>query len=276
MQRFWGPRFRVSVPSILFFLNRYLAVLGHLPVLVFVSFFPGSPAVRSHFYCGTITCSNVCALTTDVSISPEVESLHVLTYLARCASCLPLGKYYQQLTGILQFTVGGLQLVRTYALYNRSRWVLSALMGLYGLAFVVAVWATCTAWASPTPKIPTDGLAGGHCTLGLSQAYEKYLVGVWAAVPLFDGVILAFTLSRVFSVYREWRGGLFALLWRDSIAYFVVLFVCHLLNIVTTLVSTPAYRGISVPVINAISSCMITRLMLNIRDPDLGRIQEEL
>ncbi|KAI1787320.1 hypothetical protein LXA43DRAFT_713694 [Ganoderma leucocontextum] len=48
-----------------------------------------------------------------------------------------------------------------------------------------------------------------------------------------------------------------------------VLFVCHLSNILSCLLAKPAYKGMSVTTTNVVASSLITRLLLNIRDPDL-------
>ncbi|TBU31238.1 hypothetical protein BD311DRAFT_132658 [Dichomitus squalens] len=76
-------------------------------------------------------------------------------------------------------------------------------------------------------------------------------------------------MHRVLRVESRCRGYILTILMRDGAFYFAVLLVCHVCNISTCLLSQSAYRGISVTTTNVIASTLMTRLMLNLRNPKL-------
>ncbi|TBU51489.1 hypothetical protein BD310DRAFT_834222, partial [Dichomitus squalens] len=97
VERFWMRR--QSLVSLIFFLNRYLALIGHVP-MIYELFWVNDTSNTS---CGT---------------------LHV---------------YQEPLIVAIQTVIGVLQLFRTYALYNQSRRVLSFLCAYGLIAVSVAI-----------------------------------------------------------------------------------------------------------------------------------------
>ncbi|KAI1783359.1 hypothetical protein LXA43DRAFT_1187057 [Ganoderma leucocontextum] len=91
----------------------------------------------------------------------------------------------------------------------------------------------------------------------------------WSSVLAYDTTVFALTLYRALGVNSRWRGNILSILLRDGAFYFAVLLVCHLCNILTCILAQAVYRGISVTITNVIASSLITRLMLNLRDPHL-------
>ncbi|KAI9068858.1 hypothetical protein FKP32DRAFT_1671903 [Trametes sanguinea] len=248
--RYWGTR--MSSMSLLFFVNRYLSLIAHIPIIV-------------EFYWA------------------DSNSLY---------------GYHQLLSGVTQVIVGVMQLVRTYALYGKSRRVLLSLFMLCGAGCLVSAWAVAMAWeagrtqAPRHPSVQTQA-ERGVCDLTMSRIQGQYLAAVWASVLIFDAVVFTLTAVQVLRDGKPWPGGLSARMLRDGTLYFGILFVCHLTNILTclvaqvkpprsaffpsptsTLTSPPGsaqrvYRGVSVTATNIISTSMISRLMLDIRDPRL-------
>ncbi|KAI9432956.1 hypothetical protein H4582DRAFT_1018439 [Lactarius indigo] len=100
IDRFWHPRPHTWA-SIIFFANRYIALLGHVPFLYIV-------------------------------YADPCKTVHLQPLLA---------KYHGVLMLLLHFLTAALLMMRVYALYFRNKWVLAfvALEGV--AAFSVACWA---------------------------------------------------------------------------------------------------------------------------------------
>ncbi|KAI0695282.1 hypothetical protein C8T65DRAFT_744073 [Cerioporus squamosus] len=242
IERIWRRPW--SLVSFGFFLNRYLSLLGHIPVMY-------------EFYASM--AQSLCFL--ELFTRP---SIRIFDNIPRC---FELQMYHQLLAGVTQVVVGAMQVFRIYALYSGSRQVLLLLVTLVVLGCSISAWAVGHTWqlhrtVSIAPRLVHHG-AHENSTPGVD-----YLAAVWACVLVFDFVVFVLTLYRVFKVGRKWRGSIFTLMLRDGTLYFGVLFVCHLGNILTCLVAQPAYRGITVTTTNVIATSLIARLMLNIRDPE--------
>ncbi|EJF55882.1 hypothetical protein DICSQDRAFT_175407 [Dichomitus squalens LYAD-421 SS1] len=134
-------------------------------------------------------------------------------------------------------------------------------------------WAVSQAWHQPSGDKTMAGIPGVGCDLTMTEAQGKYLSFVWASVLAWDTTVFALTVYRVLGSGSRWRGSLMGVLLRDGAFYFAVLLVCHMCNILTCLLAQAVTRGISVTITNVIASSLITRLMLNLRDPRLLRNQ---
>ncbi|TFK82398.1 hypothetical protein K466DRAFT_603726 [Polyporus arcularius HHB13444] len=244
IERFWGRPW--SLVSFGFYLNRYLSLIGHIPVMY-------------ELY------------------ASMAQSLCFLDAFARCSirifdnisRCFELQMYHQLLAGVTQVIVGVMQVFRVYALYSGSRQVLLLLVGLVIMGCAISGWAIGQTWHVHRSYLVNVPERIG-CDLTMSQAQGEYLAAVWACVLVFDFVVFVLTLYRVLKVGRKWRGSVFTLMLRDGTLYFGVLFVCHLGNILTCLLAQPAYRGITVTTTNVIATSLIARLMLNIRDSEFS------
>ncbi|KAJ8474740.1 hypothetical protein ONZ51_g7017 [Trametes cubensis] len=219
VERYWkGGR---SWASIFFFLNRYMTVLSHIPVVV--EFFATMPE-----------------------------------------SCI----------------VGVLLMLRTYALYNRSRKVVYLLTSICALGGAVSVstdpmmgcsntkWAIVSVRGLHVPSFQDVAIYTG-CDLTLTEKQGYYLAAAWSSILVFDATVFVLTLVQALRVGRTWSHSLFYVMLRDGTIYFGMLVMCYLSNILTYILAEPVYKGVSTTMTNVISSTLITRLMLNIRDPKL-------
>ncbi|RPD76978.1 hypothetical protein L226DRAFT_559154 [Lentinus tigrinus ALCF2SS1-7] len=229
VERFW--RFRKGRPSwgtIGFFLNRYLSILGHIPVIL--EFF-GSEAYS----------------TDELS-------------------------HWQMLAGVAQLIIVALQISRVYALYSGSRKVLCTLICLSIVVFAISGWAIRDTWQTQCSTV-ADRPNGTqtNCDIEASRTEGRSLAVVWASMLVFDIAIFGCTLRRVLQVRdgERWTGSLFTLMLRDGAIYFGVLLLCHLANILVCMLAEPAYKDPSVTITTVVATMLISRLMLNIRDPDL-------
>ncbi|TBU38854.1 hypothetical protein BD309DRAFT_483972 [Dichomitus squalens] len=223
VERFWMRR--RSLVSHIFFLNRYLALIGHIPVIY------------------------------------EFFWVHDTTEL---------------LIAAIQIVIGVLQLFRTYALYSQSRRVLSCLCAFGLIASSVAIWAVTNASedskGDPSKAVPTFG-----CEAALSETGAHFLAVAWSVSLAYDALMFALTLYKTLhAVYnRATRSSLSTLLLRDGAFYFGILLLCNVANILTLILPQlpPPLRGISVNRTTTISTSLMARLMLNIRDPAMREPQ---
>ncbi|KAM5538830.1 hypothetical protein V8D89_007552 [Ganoderma adspersum] len=109
---------------------------------------------------------------------------------------------------------------------------------------------------------------------------------------IYDATVFVLTLSQAICAYRLWSHSLATLMLKDGTLYFGVLGICYLLNIVTFVVRSgryikfltsslqtlmflcvgagcTGYKGILTTVTNILSNVLVSRMMLNIRDPNL-------
>ncbi|TFK40054.1 hypothetical protein BDQ12DRAFT_734091 [Crucibulum laeve] len=228
ISRFWSMR-RITWASSFFYLNRYLTLLGHGPV------------VHQYFWS---------------SSSPE-----------RFSVCLSLLLFHQYLAIAVQTIVGILLIMRTYALYKRNIWVLLGLCAAGGVVIAFGTWCVVSGGKSTqtAASLPITG-----CLVPISQDDASRLASAWTGMLCFDVLIFGMTIYKSITRKREGRSTLLNVLIRDGAIYFGVMVIAGLSVIITFYVSPEYERGITTTLTNVISSTMISRLMLNLRDPEIS------
>ncbi|KAJ6468128.1 hypothetical protein C8R47DRAFT_1200993 [Mycena vitilis] len=240
ISRYWGSQF--TWVNALFFANRYGTLLGNIPV------------VMEYFWSQN---------STPTKIKASFESL-----------CLGLESYHQYFIVASQIMIGvrdiAMLILRTYALYERSKRVLT---------LMVTVTVAAVAWSILTGKAvdkSTNLPLYFGCNYPTSREQGLSLAAAWAGVAVFDCMIFLLTLYKVFSRRRPNGTDLLTVLLRDGSVYFGVMVMSNVSNILTFVLGTSYTRGIATTFTNIISSIMITRLMLNIRDPALAHMSGRL
>ncbi|KAL1938962.1 hypothetical protein VTO73DRAFT_11115 [Trametes versicolor] len=189
-----------------------------------------------------------------------------LFFLNRCPAVL---EYRRFISIFILGIAAALMLLRTYALYVRDRRVLALLLVLLGIGVGVSAWVLVVGLTARKPTIaPSATLAHAGCILVLSQEEGDDLAIAWSVIMVFDVSVFVLTVMQALQVRETWCGGYFGVILRDGhgTAYFAILFLCYLSNILSY---TPMYKSISTDIANVVSTMLITRLMLNIRDPEL-------
>ncbi|KAJ7728700.1 hypothetical protein DFH07DRAFT_850965 [Mycena maculata] len=225
-----------SWPSTLFFLNRYGTLLGNIPVVI------------QYFW----------------SLESTPQKIMV---------CLHLESYHQYFIIATQLMVGVMLILRTHALYERNRRVLILMLAVAASGVVVGLWSVITGKTGNT--VENLPLYFG-CNYAISQSQGVSLASAWAGVAVFDCMIFLLTLYKVFSRRRTRGTDLFTVLLRDGSVYFGVMVMSNLSNILSFVLGSPYTRGIATTWTNIISSIMISRLMLNLRDPALAHMTGRL
>ncbi|KAJ7624742.1 hypothetical protein FB45DRAFT_1060944 [Roridomyces roridus] len=239
ISRYW--RLEFSWATILFLCNRYITLLGNIPI-VFQSFWttPGTP-----------------------------QKLEIYTDSV-AQTCRVLSVYHQYFIIVLQTLGGVILIMRTYALYGRSKRILIFLLVLTLGVIGGVVGSTIFSGKSSRDEMDVPLLIG--CTYELTRRQGLGHAISWAVTAGFDLVVFALTLYRALSQRQQNRSNLLHVLLRDGCIYFGVMVLCNLANILTFVAVTSSHvRGVATTFTNIASSLMISRLMLNMRDPALLR-----
>ncbi|KAI0632837.1 hypothetical protein C8Q77DRAFT_849115 [Trametes polyzona] len=224
VERYWRRKF--SFPSFLFYLNRYMSVLSHIPVII--EFF---------------------------GVFPETFQ-----------------QYHRFISILIQGVVAALMVLRTYALYGRDKRILALLLVIIGTGGIISIWVLVVGRRTRRPTIQhadVDAVARIGCDLTLSQEEGYDLAIAWSAILVFDATVFVLTLLQSLRIGRAWSGGYFRIMLRDGTVYFAAMFVCYLSNILAYALAKPVHKGVSTSITNVVSTTLIARLMLNIRDPNL-------
>ncbi|KAI1794503.1 hypothetical protein LXA43DRAFT_995301 [Ganoderma leucocontextum] len=216
IEHFW-KRARVSAVSTLFVLNRYLSLLGQIPIIV--------------------------------------EYFVILP---------PLLQMYHQFYAILNQAIVGLILIfRTYALYNRNKYVMMGLVAL-GLALVAATLISGNVKTTPTGSdVQSDEPSLVGCNHSMT-AEQGNAVG-WIAMICMDTTIFILTLVKTIRVRNHMHHGVQRVLFRDV----SVLMIAGAANLLTFVQIDDTVRGMGTTLTNALSTTLISRVCLNLRDPSL-------
>ncbi|KAJ7429735.1 hypothetical protein B0H11DRAFT_2141420 [Mycena galericulata] len=164
--------------------------------------------------------------------------------------------YHQYFLIGTQAVVAALLILRTYALYERDNRVLAFMLVICGGAGGVCIWRSVVDDTSDVLINGDLGLDIG-CIYAITGPQSVGLIIAWMALVLFDCMIFFLTLYR-------------ALNHRSTGARLLTVFVMVISNTSNILTFADYTRGVATTFANTISTIMISRLMLNLRDPVLS------
>ncbi|PPQ78264.1 hypothetical protein CVT25_011723 [Psilocybe cyanescens] len=184
VERFWKVG-SLSWASGFFYLNRYMVLFGHIPVLIEYFWSTSNPHKLQCF-------TRVCFLT-----------------IAPLRSCHQLQSYHQYFAVVVQIVVSSMLIMRMYALYERSRRVLALLIGVAVAAVAVGCWSILGGRKSKLPDI----LVPIGCGAGLTHYHPssfpslilhvfKGLGAAWGGMLVFDALVFGMTLYKSLSIPR--------------------------------------------------------------------------
>lgn len=149
-------------------------------------------------------------------------------------------------------------LIRTWALYGRSRTVLLTLCCALALdaAFLFA------SLIDQRVSVPPPGHG---CLPGAPRLVFGILT--WVAPLIFDTLIFAFTLWKTLWFVREHGSdaSLFVVFLRDGVVYYAVIFVCYLTTILIYVLAPPALKDLNAGFSVVLTLVMTERLLLHLR-----------
>ncbi|KAJ7457339.1 hypothetical protein FB451DRAFT_1047343, partial [Mycena latifolia] len=187
VSRYWAVPFKW--PDLLFFLNRYGALLGNIPVIVYLWIMPR---------CLTVPCR-----------------------------CSPLETYHLYFIFANQILVAVILILRTYAIYARNNRVLGFIMvvvaGVIGVGVVSLIFTLCSSCRLfQCENVP---LYTG-CISPVSRSEGLHLIGPWAGMATFDSTIFVLTLYRALSQHNRHGRSLLSVLLRDGAHQFSAMDLC--------------------------------------------------
>ncbi|KAI0370895.1 hypothetical protein BV20DRAFT_1035559 [Pilatotrama ljubarskyi] len=163
--------------------------------------------------------------------------------------CREFQQYHRIISIVIQGVVAAVLVLRTYALYGRDRRIFALLLSIASVGAVISIWVVIIGHNTRRPTATyAEDIARTGCDLTLSQAEGYDLAIAWSSILVFDAAVFILTLLQAFKIGRAWSGGFLRVMLRDA---------------------KPVHKGVSTSITNVVSTTLATRLMLNIRDPDL-------
>ncbi|KDR79537.1 hypothetical protein GALMADRAFT_154408 [Galerina marginata CBS 339.88] len=248
--RYWLSARKFTFGWTLFFINRYVVILGNIPVM-YLYFWSGS--------------------------EPD-----------RLQRCLTIGDYHEFLIVVSQVVIGSIVILRTRAIYGRSRRILFLLVVVavavtaYGMRSILLEKVDIYSKSDLTSSgcllpLSNDG-ARGMYFLSTPHYYDSlrlqflFLLGLaeaWSGHVCFDSLVFFLTLYKSLTSKRAGFSILTVML-RDGTIYFGVMVLASI-SVILSFELYPDYlKGMTSTATNVLSSTMISRLMLNLRDPLLS------
>ncbi|KAJ6578457.1 hypothetical protein B0H19DRAFT_1253696 [Mycena capillaripes] len=254
---FWGTR--MTWGSLFFYLNRYSPLFGNLPILV-------------QYFSTTTNPAKM-----PLSVSPPLPNFDLIYYQVPGIPSIPPvfrvvdagscgGSVVSDFPRIPHPTLdSAILIMRTYALFERSKRVLALTLLVTLGAFISAICFLLTGNDIDTlsAEIATFG-----CPIGTSHSKGLRLAAAWSGMLVFDVTIFGLTLFKALTLKAR-RGDLLTVLLRDGSVYFALMVISNACNIGTYTMGDPFTRGSATTVVNVVSSIMISRLMFNLRDPKI-------
>lgn len=221
---FW--RRPITQSSVWFFLNRYVAFFG-----------------------------NIVAVTLEwVDFPPE----------KRLMGCFVFNLFREIILIANLLIVSSLLIMRTYALYNRSKAMLAFLLITFATLVGIALWFT---FGSNSESITDPNLRG--CYTGLTLPTAIRYAAAFEANFLFDTIIFCLTMFRTWKGRSSLRVGgrsvsLVAIMLRDGAMYYGAMVLVNLSTILTTYFARPYLRGCTSTFSSGMCVTLMSRLMLNL------------
>jgi len=238
VERFWGRK-KATWVTIFFFLNRYYVPLGQIPGFLLNFWYP-----RSH---------------NNQMICHHLE-LYDHTYAF-----------------VVQVIVSAMLIMRTYALYGRSLRVLALTTSVMLVLIGFGCWDVISKKAEYKEThefIPMEYFVINGCTSPMDETLALKYVNTWGTLLAFDTLIFGLTLYKMLLSLRSgYESSILTLMLRDGSLYFGIMVAFNVANLVTFVYGGTFNRICVTYFVNSLSSVMITRLMLNMRDPRLCTIE---
>ncbi|KAF7349435.1 hypothetical protein MSAN_01733400 [Mycena sanguinolenta] len=248
VSRYWGTQ--LTWGTVFFYLNRYSALVGTIPILA--------------------------------------ELLLTTTDPKKAGMCAGFQGYHEYFALLSQIVVAVMLIMRTYALYERNKYILALTTSVTLAAIVFAVVMLLTGNARDTldPRLKALG-----CPSPTSHDLNTRIAAAWGGMVrilklnstfhdsdlfqpnvqlVFDVMIFLLTIYKALR-YETRSGSLLSVMFRDGAMYFGIMIGTNAANIATYTLGGPIISGSGTTVVNALSSVMLTRLMLNLRNPKVLR-----
>ncbi|PPQ78293.1 hypothetical protein CVT25_011752 [Psilocybe cyanescens] len=169
---------------------------------------------------------------------------------------------------LLSYESIAISVLRTYALYGRSRRILVLLCVSTAIAAAFGLFCSFTSQDDYTEM----DFPSKSCLLPLSnRAAKRQLLG-WAGLVAFEVLIFGLILFKSITLTIKMNGtyAILDVMLRDGAVYFGIIALSSISVIISFRLNKEHERGMTATLTNSLASSMITRLMLNLRDPSLA------
>ncbi|KAF8510935.1 hypothetical protein BU17DRAFT_97680 [Hysterangium stoloniferum] len=160
--------------------------------------------------------------------------------------------------------IGITLILRTYAIFGRNKWILVVLVPVLVAEFALQIYVSTIGAPVPLPPPFIGCIETGSANTG-----NQFSI-FWICELVFPTLVFLLTLLRGIIFYKTGRisgsGNLFSIIMRDGIAYFFVIFIINLANVVMYSVAPADLKAINATLSALMTEIMICRLMLNLRD----------
>ncbi|KAI0674479.1 hypothetical protein C8Q78DRAFT_1076115 [Trametes maxima] len=234
-----------SLSSILFFLNRYIPVLGDIAVNT------------GNFYLMIFLGRGVRYSMLPSTLLDDVLAIPV--------SCRQYAFFRQLLLIVNQVVVCFILFLRTYALYGRDKRIGVLVIGVGGILLGISCW-------SIVGQHQDIELRGG-CHLLAERMTAIRLAVSWEALFAFDCMVFTLTVRKTFRERHRISSGkhdIVSLILRDGALYFAVMASVNFANTLTFYFLEPILRGCLSTFASSVSVTMMSRLMLNLYGSAIG------
>jgi len=158
------------------------------------------------------------------------------------------------------FVSEAILILRTTAIYGNTRTILYPLLGLYGSiavagSVILYIFLNSIVYGPP----PMPGLPGCYLADDSTIVFFDFLL-----LLLFELVIVTLTLWKCFRSFRT-SASVMRTLYRDSVAFFLVLFGLSLGNLLVFATAPPEYLDVLTTITRVFHSLISCRILLNIR-----------
>ncbi|KAI0752175.1 hypothetical protein C8Q74DRAFT_1222530 [Fomes fomentarius] len=163
-----------------------------------------------------------------------------------------------------------LLIMRTYALYNRNRKVVIFLSVVAATGGIIGGWVMLKTMPGihHTASSATQGgeqINYNGCITLLLTSEIKYHAIAWSTVLAFDTIVFLLTLLRALNPGLASPDGLFYIMLQDGTAYFSIIAIFHVANVLTLVVNLDSEFSPDTKAGYQLSPMVVTRMMFNIR-----------
>ncbi|KAL4244469.1 hypothetical protein ABKN59_008684 [Abortiporus biennis] len=190
-------------------------------------------------------------------------------------SCVRYNTAAEFVLVIVQLLAGIVLLLRTYALYGRSRKILIFILSLTAplIGFII--------WSVFTEETGISSIING-CIITQTPTSELHLAGAWESLIAYDLLIFITIVVKTYKRRAEFRdeqlgrlGSVFVLIWRDGAIYFGVMACANVANSLTFYTLPLSLQASLSRFASSVSVTLISRLMINLRKQSVSRFQSE-
>ncbi|KZV97865.1 hypothetical protein EXIGLDRAFT_832610 [Exidia glandulosa HHB12029] len=177
--------------------------------------------------------------------------------------CIPWFKIDNWMSVFSLAVVDLILLLRTYALWNRSRRVLYFLIGVFVFCTLATSGAITyfTLGVFAVPGTPTEIRP---CVNAFKQV--NVVEAVWGSTILFDSTVVILTIAKLIPYFQEnVTTDLFRIMYQDGFMYFGVLFCISVSNLFVFALAPPDLKLTLVTLQRSMFSLLASRLALNLR-----------